>query len=390
MRVETERLRRFASAALAAGAAALAVISCGGTDGKMTSYSESGTSANEAQLFTVPEDQMQHVSVVTANAGPLARHLRLTGTVAYNGFRTTPVISQVGGLVSRVTAVPGQQVRAGQPLLYVSSPDFSQLRANFVKAHDVVRVSEKNYARAQDLYSHGAIAERDLLQAESDRNLARADLDASGQALRILGIQKPEELTGQPDPPEIPVLAPVAGEVVERQCEPGQLLQAGSVPCFTISDMSTVWVLVNIYQKDLQWVKVGAPVTIETDSYPTAFHGEISYVAQALDPTTRTLQARIVTQNPGAKLKKDMYVTATVEAEPIPNAVTVPDSAVLRDTENLPFVYVASGKGQFARRGVTLGSSTDGSTEILSGLKPGESVAADGSLFLQFANSLQQ
>jgi membrane fusion protein, heavy metal efflux system len=390
MRLERERFGRFASVVALAAAATLAVVSCGRNDGKMTSYSDSGTPANEARLFTVPEDQMQHVSVVTANAAPLARRLRLTGTVAYNGFRTTPVISQVGGPASRVTAVPGQQVRAGQPLLYVNSPDFSQLRASFVKANDVLGVSEKNYARAQDLYSHGAIAERDLLQAESDRNLAKADVDASLQALRILGIPKPEELTGQPDPPEVPVLAPASGEIVERQCEPGQLLQAGATQCFTISDMSTVWVLVNVYQKDLQWVKLGQSVTIETDAYPSAFHGEISYVAQALDPNTRTLQARIVTQNPGAKLKKDMYVTATVEADPIPNALTVPDSAVLRDSENLPFVYVASGKGQFARRGVTLGSSADGSTEILSGLKPGESVAADGSLFLQFANSLQQ
>jgi cobalt-zinc-cadmium efflux system membrane fusion protein len=109
-----------------------------------------------------------------------------------------------------------------------------------------------------------------------------------------------------------------------------------------------------------------------------------------MDPTTRTLQERIETENPDHKLKRDMYVTATVRAGATENALLVPDSAVLRDTENQPFVYVLSGTNQFARRLVTPGDSADGRTQIKTGLKEGESVAGDGSLFLQFRNSLQQ
>ena len=189
---------------------------------------------------------------------------------------------------------------------------------------------------------------------------------------------------------QIPVLAPVGGEIVERLVGPGQLLQAGATQCFTISDMSTVWVLVNVYQSDLAYVHVGDSVDITTDAYPDIFHGKISYIAAALDPNTRTLQARIVTENPGKKLKKDMYVTATVHAGAIANALTVPDAAVLRDTENQPFVYVqARDTNQFARRLVQLGDSQDGRTQITGGLKEGEHVVGDGSLFLQFKNSLQ-
>jgi multidrug efflux pump subunit AcrA (membrane-fusion protein) len=153
--------------------------------------------------------------------------------------------------------------------------------------------------------------------------------------------------------------------------------------------MSTVWVLVNVYQNDLGFVHVGDPVDLTTDAYPNAFHGKISYIAAALDPATRTLQARIVTDNPGAKLKKDMYVSATVQAGATKDALTVPDAAVLRDSENEPFVYVLSGTNQFARRQVKIGDSTSGRTLIESGLKEGERVAGDGSLFLQFKNSLQ-
>ena len=157
-----------------------------------------------------------------------------------------------------------------------------------------------------------------------------------------------------------------------------------------ISDTSTVWVLVNVYQKDLPYVHVGDAVTIQTDTYPEVFHGHISYVAASLDPSTRTLPARIDTNNPGEKLKKDMYVVATVRAGTIQNAIALPDAAILRDNENQPFVYVAASAHQFGRRSVILGESLNGQTEITSGLKAGDQVIGNGSLFLQFANSLQR
>jgi RND family efflux transporter MFP subunit len=148
-------------------------------------------------------------------------------------------------------------------------------------------------------------------------------------------------------------------------------------------------VLANIYQGDLAYVKDGDEVSVQTDSYPDIFHGKISFVSPVLDPTTRTLQARIVVQNPGEKLKRDMYVTVTVTAGNVPNAIAVPDAAVLRDDENQPFVYVANSSNQFGRRQVDIGNSQSGQTQILKGLSPGERVVGNGSLFLQFENSIQ-
>jgi cobalt-zinc-cadmium efflux system membrane fusion protein len=155
--------------------------------------------------------------------------------------------------------------------------------------------------------------------------------------------------------------------------------------------MSTVWVLANVYQQDLPYVRVGDPVTILTDSYPgTEFHGKISYVAAAVDPTTRTLQARIDVKNPQEKLKNNMYVVAQVQAGKVSNAITVPNAAVLRNAENEPFVYMVAGQNQFAMRSVSIGQSSEQTTEITSGLAPGDRVVGNGSLFLQFANSLQR
>ncbi len=351
----------------------------------------SRNSTDKAALFSIPADQMTHIQIVTVAPSTLTRTLRLTGAVAYNGFATTPVITQVSGPVSRIVVAPGEVVQAGQPLLYVASPDFSQLRATYIKANDAFKLADREYTRSKDLYDHHAIAERDLIAAESARNQAEADLQASEQALHVLGFKSPDQAVQTRGSPELPVLAPIDGEVVERLVAPGQVIQASTTQVFTISNMSTVWVLANVYQQDLPYVHVGDPVSILTDSYPGAeFRGKISYVAAALDPATRTLQARIDVKNPQEKLKNNMYVMAQVQAGKVANAITVPNAAVLRDAENEPFVYTLAGQNQFAMRSVSIGQTSEQATEITSGLAPGERVVANGSLFLQFANSLQR
>jgi membrane fusion protein, heavy metal efflux system len=361
-----------------------------GTDTSSVSSGKSDPPKGGAQLFSVPQQQMSHLQLVTVAPTTMTRSLRLTGNVAFNGYNTTPVITQISGPVTRIVVTPGQQVRRGQPLLYVASPDYSQTLATYLKARDASQLAQKNYLRAKDLYEHHAIAESDLETAESAQTQASADLGAAEQSLRVLGISNPETYVGKPAGADIPVRAPISGEVVERLVAPGQVIQAGSTQAFTISNMSSVWVLANVYQNQLPNVRLGDPVTITTDAYPnTEFRGKISYIAAAVDPNTRTLQARIDVRNPEEKLKKDMYVTATVRAGAINGALTVPNSAVLRDGDNQPFVYVADANDNFARRSVTVGEGGDGNIQLTSGVTPGERVVGDGSLFLQFANSLQ-
>jgi len=385
--------RHNAPAIALAIACGLFISGCSGgpgeSAGQMTSYSAKAGKSDTPQLFTIPQDQMSHVQVTTLAPLPLKRLLRLTGNVSFNGFKTTPVITPVGGPVSRILVVPGEHVRQGQTLLTISSPDYSQMRAAYLKARDTYRVADKNYARAQDLYAHNAIAERDLLQAESDRNQAKADLDASEEALKILGITNPGDPEHMPSSPEIPLLSPFAGVVTERDVSPGQLLQAGTTQAFVISDMSTVWILANVYEDDMAFIHVGDPVAVTTGSYPDTFQGTISFLSPALDPNTRTLQARIVVENTGEKLKNNMYCVAMVTAGKIRNAIAVPDAAVLRDDENQPFVYIETSPNTFGRRPVDIGESEGGRTQILKGLSAGDNVVGNGSLFLQFANSLQ-
>ncbi|MGH9782136.1 MAG: efflux RND transporter periplasmic adaptor subunit, partial [Candidatus Acidiferrales bacterium] len=264
---------RHLTLALGMGIAAVMVLAGCGSNGresaaKMTSYTSANSDA-EGTLFTVPQDQLSHIQIVSVSTAPLTRTLRLSGQVAYNGFNTTPVISAVGGPVSRVLVFPGQHVRVGQPMLEVSSPDYSQLRATYLKARDSYNLANKNYQRAQDLYTHHAISEADVLQAESVRTQAQTDMNAAEQALHILGITDLDSLATAPVSAQIPVRAPISGEVVDRQCSPGQLIQAGATQCFTISDMSRVWVLVNVYQNQLSYIHTGDAVSVQTDAYAT-------------------------------------------------------------------------------------------------------------------------
>ncbi|MGH9533228.1 MAG: efflux RND transporter periplasmic adaptor subunit [Terriglobales bacterium] len=386
------------AAALAAGAAVLApfvLAGCGHNTAKADTppaYTATTTAAAaevHPSLFNVPRNQWSHLQIVTVGPSRLVRTLQLPGTVEFNQFRTTPVLAPVGGPVTRILVVPGEAVRAGQPLLEIRSPDYSGARANYLSAQAAEQLAETNERRAQDLYEHHAIAQQDLEQAQATAAQAEAALQNAVAALRVLGVTDLARV-GRQVSPILPVAAPIAGTVVARSVSPGELVAAGT-QVFTISNTHTVWVQVHVYEQQLGMIAMGQPVAITTDAYPgKVFRGRISYLGATLDPQSRTLQARIVTANPGGLLKNQMFVTAQVRAGVIPNAIAVPDAAVLRDSVNHPFVYLATAQpGQFRRQLVDIGASQNGETQILAGLKAGERVLAQGAMFIQFASQLK-
>lgn len=362
----------------------------GGGAEHMTSFESAGAQGKAAAPFALSKEEVSHLRIETIAPGPLERTLRLSGRVVYDGLRTVSVVTPIGGPVSRILVFPGQHVSAGEPLLEVKSPDYAALRASYRKARDAADVAEADYRRAVDLYAHGAIAQQDLLAARLERSQSQADLTAAAQGIRALGVGSAARAGRRTDDGTVSLRAPIAGEVVELKCAAGDLLQANSSQCYTISDTSRVWVLVDVPQADIPAVRVGAAVKVRADAFPDTFDAKIAYVASSLDPDTRTLRARVVVKNPGHRLKNEMYVTATIVAGSVPEAIAVPDAAVLRDDEDLPFVYVEAGERRFRRQAVKVGDSAGGRTHILSGLSAGDRVVADGALFLQFQNALQQ
>jgi membrane fusion protein, heavy metal efflux system len=344
-------------------------------------------------LFTVPQDQMAHLKVVPVESRTWPVAVHTTGTVDWDGDHTTPAITQVNGPITRILVDTGTKVRAGDPLLYVSSPDVANAISTYRKARNREVFNKRVVDRQRDLLARGAVAEKDLESAEADYNDAMTDVQNSLQPLRIFGITAQEidsaEKQGTPIGNELAVRAPIAGIVVQKMVSPGMLIQAGTTACFMLSDVGTVWVQGHIFDRDLPLVRVGDPVQLTNPASARTFHGTVNYVGAFVDPATRTTPVRIVTQNSEGLLKKDMFVEAVIGTSTKSNALAVPVSAVLRDDKNEPIVYIQAEPGKFAQRSVSIGAQQDGMIAITSGLQKGENVLADGSLFIQFATGIQ-
>ena len=182
------------------------------------------------------------------------------------------------------------------------------------------------------------------------------------------------------------VRSPINGTVVEKLISPGQLLQAATTPCFTVADLSQVWVMADFFESDLADVAVGNSAEIITSADPqAAFPARWANISAIVDPNTRSIGVRVsVAKNPGGLLKKQMYVRVLIRSSRETTGLLAPVSAILRNDENLPFVYLAGADGTFARRQVTLGSRVDEQYEIKSGLAEGDPIVTDGGLFVQF------
>jgi cobalt-zinc-cadmium efflux system membrane fusion protein len=183
------------------------------------------------------------------------------------------------------------------------------------------------------------------------------------------------------------IRAPIAGTLVAKSIAPGQALAAGTTPCFTVADTSKMWVMANVFGDDVARVKTGDPASIDLGVGDKPMSGTVTNVGAVIDPDTRSVQARVEVDNPAGVLKKQMYVTVHVQSRDPLRGLLIPVSAVLRDDENLPFVYVVDADGSYARRPVTLGARVDDRYVVPEGLHPGDKVVADGSIFLQFIQS---
>ena len=354
---------------------------------------EEAAQAGRASLFTVSADQQSHLKVAPAARVKWFTTIHTTGTVDWDADHTTQAITQVNGPISRILVDLGSKVKAGDPLLYVASPDVANAISTYRKARNREALAKRVLDRNKELMTRGALAGKDLESSEADFNDAETDVENSLQALRIFGITQDEiehaDRQGVAISPELAVRAPIGGAVVQKLVSPGQLIQAGSTACFVISDVSTVWVQGHIFDHDLPQVHRGDPAEEINPSFAGSFHGEVGYVGALVDPATRTTPVRIVTRNPQGLLKKDMFVDAAIRTGARSDVLVVPVSAVLHDEQNEPMVYVETAPGQFAKRLVQVGEQRDNLVEIRGGLQPKEPVVSEGSLFVQFALSSQ-
>ena len=403
--VRPRRLARPRRVLLAAALAAAAAAACSRGDANpsggavadtATAAADSATSRG-GELITIPNDQREKLRVQAVELTTFRPTVQTTGTAAFDQDISTQVLAPISGPVLRILVQPGAYVHRGDALALVSSPDFAAAVAAYRKAQATAVQTRRVADLDEQLFRVDAIARRDWEQAQTDAAAAAADRDAALQQLQALGVDAGTvaAIRENKAPPvlQAAIRAPIEGTVVERLINPGQLLQAGSTPAFTIADLSTMWVLASVFESDLSLVHQGDRVDVVTGASATPLPGTVSYVAALVDPATKATEVRVVVPNVGRVLKKDMYVEVAIHSAQEKRGFLVPVSAVQRDENNMPFLFVevpgagsAKASGS-ARRQVTVGSRVGDQYEITAGLRGGERVISEGGLFLQFAQS---
>ncbi|MGE5361296.1 MAG: efflux RND transporter periplasmic adaptor subunit [Bacteroidales bacterium] len=345
-------------------------------------------------FLTVSARQLSQIGLARVRPTSWTTEVRTTGTVDWDGDHTTQAIAQVNGPISRIVVDLGRRVRAGDPLLYVSSPDLASAISAYRKAENRLDLARRTLERNRDLLAHQVIAQKDFEASQADYNDANTEVQNDLQALRILGVRGAdiEEAQRQnvPVSPELAMRAPLDGVVVQKLVLPGQLVQASTTPCFLISDTEKVWVQGHLHDSELAAVRVGDPAQVRSQASPTPLAGVVSYIGAMIDPATRTTPVRIATGNREGLLKKDQFVDLVIRTSTRHDVLTVPTSAVLYTEENFPFVYRQVEPGRFARAVIQLGTQRGTEFEVRSGLRDGDTIVAEGGVFLQFAETSER
>ncbi len=325
------------------------------------------------------------ISVAPVELRALTSSVRVTGTLSYDERKMAIATARIGGRITRVVADYGQHVAEGVALAWIDSPELGAAQADYRRAVSMTRLREAEYDRALLLVEGRAISRGELLRREADLRATEADLQTAEQKLHILGLSQDDvaalSANGSEAGHVYPVRAPLGGRVTERRAVPGRVVEPDE-ELFTIASLDTLWLFLQVFEKDLPSIAEGAAVTLTCESHPDErFRGTIDFVGEVLDPHSRTVSARAVIENRHGDLRPGMFVYATIEIEPRPETVatglTVPVRAVT-EIDGASAVFVEVGERTFEIREIEPGRTAGEWIEVLAGVTEGELVAVSG------------
>ena len=353
---------------------------------------QSSPPSTAESTITVPPEVMQRAGIKVEPIGEqvspdLASSALTTGIVQANAYRATPVVSLVGGIVRSVNAELGQSVARGQAMAVIFSDELAQAQSRYLTAQADLEEHHKHHARTTKLVEIGAASREELEQATTKLRSAESELASQRQRLLLLGLS-PQRISLLRSPAqissEVSLPSPISGTVIARSANPGEVIQADK-EILRVADLSSVWVIGQVYEKELGRIRMGSGTTITTETYPgRVYRGQVSYVDPTIDPGTRTAQVRIELANPGQQLKIGMYVNvAFATLGGVATVVVVPANAV-QNINNQQVVFVAMREPNvFAMRPVRLGAEANGRYPILEGVSVGDRIVTEGSFLLR-------
>jgi cobalt-zinc-cadmium efflux system membrane fusion protein len=323
--------------------------------------------------------EVQTVAVTTP-----AALISATAVLEMNGDRVARVNPRAAGRAVSVNASQGDRVRHGQVLAQIDSVDLDQAWSNYLKAKGRLDLAARSARREETLFQKKVSPEKDLLKARQEFSEAEADLLLAKERFRLLGVDVQHlgtDTNGMDQKrPLIPVCAPLSGAIIEKTVAQGEMVGPEKT-LFTVADLSTLWLMVNLYEQDLGQVRIGMQVKLSVSAYPgKEFKGRISYLADVLDEKTRTVKARVTIDNRDGSLKPGMFATASIDSVNDSRAekvIVVPEEAVFLDGSER-YVFIHEGNGRFVVRRVSLGPASGLKVEIKEGLKVGEALVTQG------------
>jgi len=312
--------------------------------------------------------------------------LSATAAIEINMDRSAKISPRVTGKAVRIIASQGDRVKAGQALAYLDSVELDQTWSDYIKAKGKVELARKNFQREESLFEKKISPEKDVLKAKQEFGEAEADLNLAKERFRLLGVDVSQfELTkGNGNHPLIPVTSPVSGVVLEKTVTQGEMVSSDKA-LFTVADLSTLWVVIDIYEKDISRLRLGTGVKVSVTAFSDkTFRGKIAYIGDVIDEKTRTEKARVTIDNSSGLLKPGMFATVLIETTSggTERIIAVPEEAVVVDgTKRHVFIQIAP--EQFKRREIEAGRTLGNRMEVTMGLKEGETVAVKGAFILK-------
>ena len=340
-----------------------------------------------SSVITLTPEQVQRLGISSEVIGTsaTASALRLPGSVQPNAYRRVSVTPLVGGRVTRVFVTLGQAVKQGGVLAEVYSPEVAQARSAYMTARAEIEAGEARLRRTERLAELGSASRQELDDVRAEHVRHETELREATARLRLFGLEPSRMEHGAADDAGasvIRVTAPQSGVVIERQANAGMSVDA-STPLVTIAELSPVWIIADVYERDLSRVAVGAPVTVTTDAYPDLqLHGRVNYVSPELRPDTRTAQVRIELPNANGRLRFGMFVTVDLGGTGAAGGLTAPKAAIQAVGPD-SVVFVQQAGQTFEQRRVSVGQSASDRVPVLSGLAAGERIVTQGSFALR-------
>jgi cobalt-zinc-cadmium efflux system membrane fusion protein len=341
----------------------------------------------DTPIVDLSEKQVGMLKIGPVESRDFALLKTAVGTIGFNENVLVQVFSQYPGKILKAFFNLGDEVKQGDILFTIDSPDLLQAESNLLASAGVLELQKRTLARVTMLLKTGGSAQKDVDQSTSDEQTAEGNFKAARNAVRIFGKTDEEVdqiLAQRKVDSTLLVPSPIAGRVVARNAAPGFLTQPGNAPApFQVADLSTMWMLANVIESDAPAYKVGQEVEVKVPAYPgTVFKGHVTTVGSMIDPTSHRQLVRSEIDDPQHLLRSGMYASFVIRVgEPV-RSLAVPASGVVREGDGTMTVWVTTDRRRFIRRTVRIGLQQDGWSQILEGLQAGEIVATDGAVFL--------